>query len=287
MGYLYAILAFCIWSISSTVVLRAVPLPGPAASDAGCLIGAAAVLLWMGPSRWPEVVAAWRNHGWRLLGLSAAFAGCAFTYPWAVKTTTVANAVLTHSLQPFLTCLLFVPLWGGARPTVKGWLALVIGMAGLAIVLGPQLSLEDPHLALGVTLGAISAAFFAWYNVQVPALQERLSPRVLHAAMILGAGALLSPAWLFAGSVTIDLRGAGAIVAFGLLNFAAANALFFKAMRLVPVCHVGTLAYFEPIMSITAAALWLGESATSGIFAGGALIFASGALVVYDRPRRS
>ncbi len=286
MGYLCAILAFLIWGFASTVVLRAIPLPGPAASCTGALIGTVAMLLWIGPGRWPQVRAAWRDHGPRLLGLSAAFAGCSFTYQWSVKTTTVANAVLTHSFQPFMTCLLFVPLWGGQRPTVKGWLALVVGIAGLAIVLAPELSLGATNHLWGAVLGTASAAFFAWYNVQVPKMHDRLPQSILHTAIVLGAAALLLPSLLFVDTVSFGAKEVGALVAFGLMSFAVANVLFFRALKTAPVGHVGTLAYIEPIVSIAAAAAFLAEPPSAGVYVGGALVLAAGALVVYDRPPR-
>lgn len=286
MGYLYAVLAFLIWGFASTVILRAIPLPGPAASCAGSLIGSVALLAWIGPKRWHEVAAAWRNHAPRLLGLSAAFAGCSFTYQWSVKTTTVANAVLTHSFQPFMTCLLFVPLWGGQRPTVKGWLALVVGIAGLAIVLAPELSLGATNHFWGALLGTASAAFFAWYNVQVPKIQDRLPQVILQTAIILGAATLLLPSFLFVDAVPFGAREIGAILAFGMMSFAIANVLFFRALKTAPVGHVATLAYLEPVVSIAAAAAFLDEPPSAGIFLGGGLILVSGGLVVYDRPPR-
>ncbi|HTK04710.1 MAG TPA: DMT family transporter [Candidatus Eisenbacteria bacterium] len=283
MGYLMTVAAFIIWGFTSTVILRAVPLTGPAASSAGCLIGAAAMLAVLGPKRWPEVLGVFRRHAWRLAGLGAAFAGCSFTYQWSVKSTSVANAVLTHSLQPILTCLVFIPLWGGPKTTAKGYGALALGIAGLALLLGPQLSWEGP--LLGVLLGAASAGFFSWYLVQVPFFKEH-EPQTLQIAVLLSAAAFLLPAWFFNGPVVLDARGIGATLAFGLLNFALANVLYFRAMRRIPMGHVATLAYVEPVVAIVSAAAFLGEPMTAGVIGGGLLILASGALVIFDRPGR-
>ncbi|HSD12178.1 MAG TPA: EamA family transporter, partial [Patescibacteria group bacterium] len=155
-GYLLAILAFIIWGFTSSVILRSVPLAGPAASEAGCIIGSVALFAIIGPKRWPDVGRLFRRYPLRLFCLAAAFGCCSLTYQWAVKTTTVANAVLTHSFQPILTCLLFVPLWGGAKPTGKGYAALALGMSGLAILIGPQLSWHGStfETAAGMALGA-------------------------------------------------------------------------------------------------------------------------------------
>src|SRR5688572_18323660 len=176
-GYLWAVMAFVIWGFGSTVILRAVPLPGPVASLAGCVIGTLAMLAFVRPARWGEVASLVRTYPWRLAGLGAGFAGCAFTYHWSIKTTTVANAALTHSLQPLLTVLLFVPLWGGGRPTVRGFAALVLGLAGLAVLLWPQISLDGPFL--GIALGTASAVFYSWNMVQIPFFTGKVKQDVL------------------------------------------------------------------------------------------------------------
>lgn len=285
-GYLLAILAFVIWGFTSSVILRSVPLPGPVASEAGCLIGAVTLLAVIGPKRWPDVIRLFRDHPLRLAGLAAAFGCCSFTYQWAVKTTTVANAVLTHSLQPILTCLLFVPLWGGAKPTRKGYAALALGMSGLAILIGPQLSWQGStfETAAGMTLGVVSGASFSWYIVQAPFFSERSDPVTLLTAVVIAAAAMLSPSLAFAGDVAFDWRGTLALLAFALLNFVVANAMYFRAMTRIPVGHVATIAYVEPLVAIVAAAAFLGEPMTLGVLAGGVLILGSGALVMSDRP---
>lgn len=285
-GYLTAVLAFVIWGFTSTVILRAVPLTGPAASDAGFLVGSAIMLAVIGPRRWHEVWTLARRHPWRLLGLAAAFAGCSFTYQWSVKSTTVANAVLTHSLQPILTCLMFIPLWGGSPPTRKGYAALALGMTGLGILLWPQLSLDGSlggHV-LGIGLGAISGAFFSWYNVQLPFFKDRVKHDALQTAITLAAAVMLLPVWLFAEVAPFDARGAVATIAFCVLNFAVANMLYFRAAGKIPIGHIATLAYIEPVVGIFGAAMLLGEPAGAGTLVGGTLILASGALVVFDRP---
>lgn len=288
MGYLMATLAFVIWGFTSTVVLRHVPLAGPAASLAGSVIGTLTMLAVIGPKRWRDVAALARNHPLRLIGLGAGFAGCSFTYHWSIKSTTVANAALTHSLQPLLTCLLFVPLWGGPRPTGKGYASLALGLVGLAVLLAPQLSLDGSLSAhmLGIVLGTASAVFYSWNIVQLPHFSGKTTPDVLQVAVLGTSSAFLLPALAFTGSPVWDWHGVGATLVFGLLNFALANVLFMRAVRRVSVGHIGTLAYLEPVVGIVAAALFLAEPMSVATFVGGLLILASGALVVYDREPR-
>lgn len=285
MGYLYAVLAFLIWGFTSTVVLRAVPLVGPAASLAGSVIGTLAMLAYVGPKRWPEVLDVARRHPWRLVGIGVGFAGCSLTYHWSIKTTTVANAALTHSLQSLLTVLLFIPLWGGPRPTAKGFVALLLGLAGLIVLLWPQLSWQGPFL--GIALGTASAVFYSWNMVQLPYFSARVQQDALQVAVLAATTVFLLPALFFADMPVWDARGVGATLTFGLLNFALANVFFLRAMKLAPVGHVGTLAYLEPVIGIVAAAMFLSEPMTAGVVSGGALILASGVLVVLDRPKEA
>lgn len=285
LGYLLAALAFVIWGVTSTVVLRHVPLAGPAASLVGGVIGTLTMLIVIGPKRWPEVAAVVRNHAWRIVGLGIGFAGCSFTYHWSIKTTSVANAALTHSLQPLLTCLLFIPLWGGARPTGKGYAALVLGLAGLAVLLWPQLSLDGPlHANLfGLALGTASAVFYSWNIVQLPHFTGKVNSDALQVAILGTSTVFMLPALALMEVPAWDLHGVAATLTFGVLNFALANVLFLRAVRRVSVGHIGTLAYLEPVIGIVAAAAFLSEPMTAATVVGGLLILFSGALVVTDR----
>jgi drug/metabolite transporter (DMT)-like permease len=289
-GYLWAILAFVIWGFTSTVILRAVPLVGPAASLAGSVIGTLAMLAYVGPKRWLEVLDVARRHTWRLAGVGIGFAGCSLTYHWSIKTTTVANAALTHSLQSLLTVLLFIPLWGGPRPTLKGFAALLLGLGGLVVLLWPQLSWRGSSLGNlgGLALGTASAVFYSWNMVQLPYFTTRVKQDVLQVAVLAATTVFLLPVLFFADMPAAwDARGAAATLAFGLLNFALANVLFLRAIKLAPIGHIGTLAYLEPVVGIVAASMFLCEPMTAGVVLGGMLILVSGALVVLDQPGKS
>jgi drug/metabolite transporter (DMT)-like permease len=283
MGYVAASVAFLIWGVASTALLRFIPLPGPVASAFGAFIGAGAMLAWLGPRRWPEIAAAYRAHPRRLGTMAVCFAGCGFTYHWAVKSTTVANAVLSHSLQPIATCLVLLPLLGRGSPTVRGWLALAAGMAGLIVAMPPRLELGG-H-AFGLCMGAASALFFAWFNVQVPFFRGKVRPDALQACNVLGAAVLMLPTLVAMDWDPPGPSGAAAILAFGIANFTVANLLYYRAMERIPVGHVATLAYLEPVSGLAAAALLVGEPLTPRVVIGAALVLGSGALIVSDRPR--
>jgi drug/metabolite transporter (DMT)-like permease len=259
-----------------------IPLPGPVLTTLCCLLGGCAMLVLIGPRRRPLVRRALAEHPWRVLALSAAFAGCALTFQWAVKTTTVANAVLTHSLQALVTCLVFLPLMGAGWPGLRGLAALVLGLSGLGIVLWPQLDANAGWF--GIAMGTASAVFFAWFNVQFRWFKGRILPDVLQCCNLLLSSIMTLPValtmeWSVPGPI-----GIAALLGTTLGSYVLANKFYFYAMERIPVGSAATLSYIEPVIAICAAALLLGEPVAGHTALGGALVVASGVLTVW-RPR--
>lgn len=278
MGYAAAVAAFVIWGIASSVLIRLIPLPGPVVSCAGSAIGAVIMLAWIGPRRWRLVTQALRAYPGRIFLLATALAGCSLTFQWAVKTTTVANAVLTHSLQPLITCLILLPLMGARRPNRRGLAALVIGLLGLGIVFWPQIELGGPWF--GVIMGALSAAFFAWFNVQFAWFADKIERDVLQCCDLMIAALLLMPFSMAMDWTMPEGIGLAALIGTSLFSYVIASRFFFYAIRYAPVGHVATLAYIEPVVAIAAAALFLGEPLDGYALIGGSLVMASGVLVI-------
>ena len=96
---------------------------------------------------------------------------------------------------------------------------------------------------------------------------------------------LLSPiaAWQWGGQLTPT--SIGWLALFGLMIGTVANLLYFYAMRKAPIGHVATLAYFEPVVCIAAAALFLDEPLTATAAIGGAFVLASGLLVMIGKEK--
>lgn len=284
MGYLAAFVAFVVWGVTSALLNRLIPQPAAVLTCAGAAIGTAGMLALIGPRKWPEVVRAHREHFWRLLAMGGCFAGCSLTYQWALKTTTVANAVLTHSLQPVLTCLVFLPLAGKGPPTAKGFAALALGIGGLAILLWPELTIDGPFF--GIVMGLASAAFFSGFIVLMPKTDGKIDRDVLQTCNLLATTVLILP---FAGAQYAQRATAhdvGLMALLGVLTFVVANRFYYYALKKAPLGHVATFAYLEPVVSIAVAAMFLGEPVTPYAAIGGAVVIASGALVMFDKPSK-
>jgi len=277
-GNAYAVLSFMLWGVSSTVLLRHVPLFGPAATQLGAMLSALALLTLGGTDCRREALALWRGRTRDVLLLALASALTSMLYHWSVKTTTVANATLLHAMHPLSSCLLFIPLWFGRKPGSAGHAALALGVAGMLALTWQQLAFDG--LQFGMALALLSAVAYSWGAALVPRFPH-VDAKGLLLATLTGSAVLLSPAWLFAEWPDWTAPSAGAMLAFGLSNFIIANLLWIAAVRSIPLTRLAILGYLEPVIGVTAGALFLGEPLSGGVLLGGGLILSASALVLF------
>lgn len=105
--------------------------------------------------QWPEIAAALRNP--RLLGTltaSAALIGINWlVYIWAIQTGEVYAASLGYYINPLINVLLGTVLLG-ERLSARGWTAVAVAGAGIALLLGGALTTLWISLTLALSFGA-------------------------------------------------------------------------------------------------------------------------------------
>ncbi len=278
-GILAAVAAFTLWGFTTTLFLRWIPLPGPFITCFSCLVGALTMLLRIGPARWWEARIAWSCDRQRVLAMSAAFAACGMTFHLALKKTLVANAVLTHTTYPLMTGLVLLPLLRKKLPGTAEVIALFLGIAGMTVLFWPQLSWRGSWA--GEALGLSSAVFFSGYCLLMDGWRTSMPRESALVPILLLAFMILLPFGLGSYPHLPPAKALLGIVVLGVSCFAVPNALFLYAIRTVPVGRATTLGYLEPVVAILTAALLLGEPLTPNAILGGALVIASGALIVF------
>jgi drug/metabolite transporter (DMT)-like permease len=287
MGYVCALAAFLIWGVNSTVILRLLPVGAPVATFLGAV--SAMTFSWVGIGRRGRIAAMklTREHTWRLASQIAAFASTSMTYQMSIKQTSIANAALTHALMPLFACMLLEPLIYRNRPSRREAAAVMIGLAGMAVLLLPQLSWKITSTSMwGIILGTISAVCYAWSIMNQSRFPASV-PRDAELALVLtGASLLMLPFALHAGIPQITPRLAGSVALFGFLGFFLANRLYMHALQSLSVASMSTLSYIEPVAAIIVAAIWLAEPITVNGLIGGAMILGSSALVMI-KPKRA
>ncbi|MEY4723803.1 MAG: hypothetical protein RLZZ324_1316 [Candidatus Parcubacteria bacterium] len=279
MGYLFALIAFLIWGVNSSVVLRLLPMPAPVAVFLGVCVAAVISMATIGAKGRSAALGIMRDHPWRMLSQVGAFASTSLLYQMAIKETTVANAALTHALMPVFAVLVFEPLFYGNWPSKREAAAVALGMGGMAVLLLPQLSWHGSML--GIILGTLSAVTYAG-SVMNQSRFPKDVPRDAELALILVLAApCIFPVAFHAGFPAFNARVAGAVLIYGFMGFYAANRFYLASMERLNVAAISASSYLEPVVSIIVAVLFLSESVTWSAAVGGAMILGSNTLIVF------
>jgi drug/metabolite transporter (DMT)-like permease len=186
-----------------------------------------------------------------------------------------------------------VPLWmaladrviNGQRIPVWGWLALVIGLAGIAVIARPTSS--GAVLPILVVLGA--SVSWGVGSVLAGRLPAPASPLVGSAMEMLTGGIVLTGLAAVTGELTrIDPAHISGRSLLGLLYLIGPGSLlaltcYVIALRRLPTSVVSTYAYVNPVVAVSLGALFLGERPTLATLLGGAVVVAAVALLLFNR----
>ncbi len=199
-----------------------------------------------------------------------------FSYFSAAKGLAVADLSLVMRMQPIGVALMAPWLLGvSERPGGRVWLALVLGVVGGGLILGPELAIGSVWGMWGAAAALFSAA--AHTMLRRVARTERasvivvwfqaLSAAAALAALLLGPGLELAPTHVWPA-----LIGAGLCSALGQLALS-------RAYQLEAAASVAGAGAVGPLFGLLLD-LWLFDHLPGPlIWIGGALVIASGTLL--------
>jgi len=201
---------------------------------------------------------------------------------WSEQRIPSGVAALLVAILPLWIALLDRLLFGQHLSRRTG-IGLVLGLAGLAMLVGPAESGRiDPLGAFVCTMASLSWAAGSLYARTAP-LPHR--PIVATGMQMVAGGALLLLAGLARGELaalrvasisTASFVALGYLVVFGsLLAFSA----YVWLLRAAPLTLVATYAYVNPVVAVLLGWTLLGEPVTPRMLAAGAIIVAAVALI--------
>ena len=220
----------------------------------------------------------------RVVGISLALALNLILYFLAIRSTGVAVAIFLSYLAPVYLAIVAPRILKEATDRIV-YVALAIGLAGMAIILVPGLLLEGASLsASGLFYGWAAGALYAVYLLFAKSLRGRhvSSTAVVFAQSAFTAVVMVVPGLLAVSAAHYRYSGVDVLMAalLGVVNTAFAFSLFMDGLRWVRVQHASIVAYIEPVSAPLYALVLLGQVPSRWTIAGGALIVAAGILVV-------
>lgn len=281
-GVFYVLIAATLWSLMA-LAIRQIEVAG---TWAVLFWRSAGVVLVLGAIIW------WRSGGKLLsrlrgvglpgvvggLGLVFAFAGAIF----AIQATTVANAVFLFSASPFLAAVLG---WLLLREPVRWatWAAILLAGVGMFIMV-------REGLAAGALAGNVAALLSALgFAVFTLALRwgklSDMTPAIVIGAVFSMLAAVVVQSFL-GQSLIAPPRDIAIALAMGAIILALGMALYTAGSTVIPAAELTLLSMIEVLLAPLWVWLLLGETASTGTFAGGAILMAAVAFNALSGGRR-
>ena len=191
----------------------------------------------------------------------------------------VSLMVLIYFTHPVLIAV--IAHWQGTAPLSLRKLGLAVAVfAGLAIVLGPDLSSLDPIGVALAALAAIAVCGMILFNAKAQDGADSALVNLYMTAVTVGifvAATSTQEAWSFPSTPLgwLGLLGAGIGLAVGLLAF-------FAAFRYIGPVRATMISNIEPLLGILFAVAILGERLGPGQWAGALLVIL--ALILFELP---
>jgi drug/metabolite transporter (DMT)-like permease len=267
------VLLAAIWGASFLFVRIAAPVIGPVATaDLRMLIAGAALLAYDAVTGFD---AQWRLRWRQYLAIGVLNSAVPFLlYAYAALELSVGLLAVLNATSPMWAALLGIVALREAL-TKRRLAGLIVGMAGVAIVSGPEASTRWLSIAAG--LGA--ALCYALTGIALKRWGHGAPARGMAVGTQLTGGLLLLPLLAISPPGNITLGVAGAMLALGVVCGALAYVLYFRLVADIGATGALTVTYLIPLFGILWGALALGEALTAARVLG-AIVVTLGTVLV-------
>ena len=262
-----------IWGASFLFIRIAAPVIGPVATaDLRMLIAGAALAIYYAVTGFD---AQWRRRWREYLAIGALNSAAPFLlYAYAALELSFGLLAVLNATAPMWAALLGAvalrePL------TIRRVTGLVVGMAGVAIVSGPEASTR--WLSIAAALGA--ALCYALTAIALKRWGGGGTARGMAVGTQLAGGVLLLPLLAVAPPANLTPGVAGAMLALGVVCGALAYVLYFRLVADIGATGTLTVTYLIPLFGVLWGALALGEALTAARVLG-ALVVTVGTVLV-------
>jgi drug/metabolite transporter (DMT)-like permease len=262
-----------IWGASFLFIRIAAPVIGPVATaDLRMLIAGAALVAYYALTGFD---AQWRLRWREYLAIGALNSAAPFLlYAYAALELSVGLLAVLNATSPMWAALLGAvalrePL------TIRRVTGLVVGMAGVALVSGPEASTR--WLSIAAALGA--ALCYALTGIALKRWGQGGTARGMAVGTQLAGGVLLLPLLAIAPPANVTPGVAGAMLALGVVCGAVAYVLYFRLIADIGATGALTVTYLIPLFGVLWGALALGEALTAARVLG-ALVVSVGTVLV-------
>ena len=191
-------------------------------------------------------------------------------FAYAERSLTAGLGSIINATTPLWTAIILA-VWLRQAPTARRVAAIVVGFAGVGIIVG----LEGLQLAPDALVGVVAAtAGAASYGLALTYMRRRMAPQPpleLALGQLIAASIMLAPfALLSAGDAAPSGESIVAILGLGIFSTAIAWPILFRVNREVGPMATSTVTFLNPVFGALWGALFLAESISPTFLLGAA-----------------
>jgi drug/metabolite transporter (DMT)-like permease len=197
-----------------------------------------------------------------------------------------APAALIHAATPLLVAVLSVPLLREEKPGARGVAGLLVGFAGIALILGPD-AFSGRASFMGGVLILLSGVSYALGTIYARRVRPRAPAQLALGQQLVSGGvaAMLSVPFAPAGAYDLPLWVFGITALLGIFASALPLTMFLSLLARARVNDASMVGYLQPPFAAAAGALMLGEVPSALVLVGGAIVLA-GVWLATSQPHR-
>jgi len=278
------LLLAAIWGASYLFIRVAAPVLGPAVLiEARVLIAGSALVLYAAAiRRLPDLRSRWGAY----LILGAVNSAIPFTLIATSELYLTASlAAILNATTPLFTAVV-AALWMKDRLTIKKAIGLVLGLAGVAVLVGWSPLPLTGRVLLAIGLSLLAAFAYGIGGVYVTRTFKGVPSLTLATRQQFAAGVLLIPlVAVEMPAARLSLAAALALLGLALLSTSVAYLFYFHLIAVAGPTKTLSVTFLIPVFGLLWGVLFLGEPVSAGMFVGLAIILVSIVLVTEVRLR--
>lgn len=187
-----------------------------------------------------------------------------------------APAALIHAGTPLLVAMIAYVVLREERPGLRGVAGLLLGFAGIAVILGPDALVGGASFTGGLLI-LLSGLFYAIGTVYARRARIGAAPQIVLGQQVV--------AGLVAGGLSLPLGGGvesyiqptwvyGVLALLGVVTSALPLTMFLRLLARSRVTDASMVGYIQPPFAAGVGALLLGEWPSPLVLVGGAVVLA-------------
>jgi drug/metabolite transporter (DMT)-like permease len=273
-----------LWGGSYLLIRIAVPAFGPMSLMA-VRVGIAAIVLWIGLGLTRRTPTELRKNAAPLIVVGAVNGAIPFALIAGAEVHLTASLAAVLGATVPLFSVLIGAAWLGQRVSARQALGLLMGVGGVAVLVGWSPMALTTETMLGVGALLLASASYAFSGLFTRAKLAHLPSTTIALGQQVGATALLlEPALLNPPPFPIPGNALWAVLALAVLCTSLAFLLYFYLLAEIGALRTQTVTYLIPVFGMAWGALFLDEPITRGMVVGLGVILAS-VLLVNRAPR--